>query len=81
MSTVQPPPYEIDLEKEREEIISRYKGLLRSIRGEPGQLRTTATIQRPISPTCMRRHRHLMHLIIAAIFLYRSGSMRQGVRF
>src|SRR5262245_36928593 len=34
MSTVQPPPYEIDLEKERDEIISRYKGLLRSIRGE-----------------------------------------------
>ena len=34
MSTVQPPPYEIDLEKEREEIIARYKGLLRSIRGD-----------------------------------------------
>ncbi len=34
MSTVQPPPYKIDLEKEREEIIARYKGLLRSIRGE-----------------------------------------------
>lgn len=34
MSTVQHPPYEIDLEKEREEIIARYKGLLRSIRGD-----------------------------------------------
>ncbi|MBP7515312.1 MAG: bifunctional (p)ppGpp synthetase/guanosine-3',5'-bis(diphosphate) 3'-pyrophosphohydrolase [Flavobacteriales bacterium] len=34
MSTIQPPPYEIDLEKEREEIIARYKGLLRSIRGD-----------------------------------------------
>ena len=34
MFTIQPPPYEIDLEKEREEIIARYKGLLRSIRGD-----------------------------------------------
>lgn len=34
MSTVQPAPYVIDLEKEREEIIARYKDLLRSIRGE-----------------------------------------------
>ena len=34
MSTVQAQPYTIDLEKEREEIIARYKGLLRSIRGE-----------------------------------------------
>ena len=34
MSTAQSAPYVIDLEKEREEIISRYKDLLRSIPGE-----------------------------------------------
>ena len=34
MSTLQTaPPYVIDPEKERDEIIARYKGLLRSIRG------------------------------------------------
>ncbi len=34
MSTVQPAPYVIDPETERDEIIARYKGLLRSLRGE-----------------------------------------------
>ena len=34
MNTAQPAPYTIDPEREREEIIARYKGLLRSIRGQ-----------------------------------------------
>ncbi len=34
MSTALPAPYEIDLDKEKDEIIARYKGLLRSLRSE-----------------------------------------------